>query len=503
MDEKLYQSIPEASYLTAENAWRYRAILRYFYIQHERLRHFLFPEEIYDYLKETAYFHTYQFEQLLQDLKQLEIWKNIIPRQDTARVTRIEDFKKKRFRYQATPYTIEIERMVLKLEQLGDSFGGSLERSLFDRLLTTLTRLTTFEHSPFHGNQRLYTIEKESNESIHQTWEEMYEQFRKLTENATDYLAHLESEKVEEMMMTESFFIYKERLTDYLRNFMTALQRSSFKIEVILEETPHSLISTLVERVADYQLSIPRLGETPNKEDLQNRYFDQWLSLKAWFLGAGGRESELYFLQNRTNDTIRKITRYTQRLGERYHNFRSRRKDYLHLAEWFAKIDNVQEAHKLSAAVFGVFHSRHLFAEPKMSEDIHSEVWDHPPTEVTIKPRIRTYREKTRAGAVISHNEKKAAMYQEYLRTKEAEQQLIDELIQQDRIYLSELPLVDPYVRKTLLHWIGKCMSSSDHTAKTDSGRRFKLWQIDDRRVRLQSDDGVLELPNYIFTFLD
>lgn len=503
MEDKLYQSIPEASYLTMENAWRYRAILRYFYIQHERLRHFLFPEEIYEHLKESPHFHNYQFEQLMQDLKQLEIWKNIIPRQDTARVNRIEDFKKKRFRYQCTPYTIEIERMVMKLEQLGDSFGGSLERSLFDRLLGTLTRLTEIQLSPFQENRVQYTIEKETDESIHQIWEELYEQFRKLTENATDYLAHLESEKVEEMMMTEAFLVYKERLTDYLRNFMTALQRSSFKIEVILLDTPSELIHRLVSRAADYQMSIPRLGETPKKEELETKYYDQWLSLKSWFLGQAGSESELYYLQNKTNDTIRRIARFTQRLGERYHNFRSRRKDYLHLAEWFGRMDNIDEAHQLSAAVFGVFHTRHLFADPKQSEDIHSEIWDHAPTEITLKPRVRTYREKTRAGAVISHSEKKEQIYQEYMRTKEAEQQMIEVLIKQDRIYISDLPLVDPYVRKTLLQWIGKCMSSSDQTAKTESGRRFKMWQIDDRRVVLQAEDGALEMPNYIFTFLD
>ena len=56
MDEKLFQPIEEVNYLTAGNVWRYRAILRYFYIQHERLRHYLFPEEILDYLKQSPFF---------------------------------------------------------------------------------------------------------------------------------------------------------------------------------------------------------------------------------------------------------------------------------------------------------------------------------------------------------------------------------------------------------------------------------------------------------------
>ena len=56
IDERLLRPLPEATYLTTENAWRYRAILRYFYIQHERLRHFLMPEEVFDYLKDSPYF---------------------------------------------------------------------------------------------------------------------------------------------------------------------------------------------------------------------------------------------------------------------------------------------------------------------------------------------------------------------------------------------------------------------------------------------------------------
>jgi len=141
MDEQVLKPISEVSYLTVGNAWRYRAVLRYFYDQHERLRHYLFPEEVLEHLQRSLFFYDYAGDQLQQDLAQLVEWKNLVPRQDTGRVASIEEFKKKRFRYQATPYTIEIERMVRQLEQMGESFGGSLEKTLFDRLLTLLKRL--------------------------------------------------------------------------------------------------------------------------------------------------------------------------------------------------------------------------------------------------------------------------------------------------------------------------------------------------------------------------
>jgi uncharacterized protein (TIGR02677 family) len=192
-----------------------------------------------------------------------------------------------------------------------------------------------------------------------------------------------------------------------------------------------------------------------------------------------------------------------QRLGEKQHNFKSRKRDYLHLALWFSRMDDVREAHKLSAVVFGLFHTRHLYAETKQSEDIQAEVWDLPPTTIILKPRVKSYREKTKPGAVISHTRQKEAMLREYLEQKEREQRLIESLVQGDTMILSELPTVDPYVRKTILTWIGKCMASPDHCTKTETGRRIRLLKLNEETITLTSMDGVLRMPNYAFQFLD
>ncbi|RJX22575.1 MAG: TIGR02677 family protein [Desulforudis sp.] len=504
MDEQLLKPISEVSYLTVGNAWRYRAVLRYFYDQHERLRHYLFPEEILEHLRQSPHFHDYSAEQLQQDLNQLVEWKNLIPRQDTGKVTSIEEFKKKRFRYQSTPYTIEIERMVQQLEQMGESFGGSLEKTLFDRLLASLNRLVAEQGRPVKGDQeKKYAVDRLTGEALNALWSETYESFRKLTENATDYLAHLQSERVEELMMTEAFLSYKEAITQYLRDFMTVLQRTSLHIETLLRETPPSLIERVAGRLADHYLSIPRLEEPRPREDVAERYLVQWQALKDWFLGSGGRESDLVYLQNATNETIRRITRFAQRLGEQHHSFRSRKRDYLHIAGWFAACTDLQAAHELSAVVFGAFHTRHLYAAPKETEDIYAEIWDQPPTEITLNPRIRMYREKTRPNAAASHKDEKARVMAEYLRQKEAERTLIERLMRGNRIVVGELPVVDPHVRKTLLYWIARCMGSRDWVGKTETGRSFRLAKIDDHEVVLRSEDGNLRMPNYVLQFME
>lgn len=503
IDPKVFKQVPEVTYLTTENAWRYRAILRYFYLQHERLRHYLFPEEVYNYLKQSPYFHDYTEEQLEQDLKQLVEWHNLIPRQETGRVNSIEEFKRRRFRYQCTPYTVEIERMISSLEQMGDSFGGSLESTLFDRLLESLLKLEEITDSSLTAGGEQVPVITKSGQQVNQIWEDIHSNFRNLVEKSTDYLAHLKSEKVEELMRTEAFLVYKDSLTEYLRKFMGSLQRSSYKIEAVINDTSPLVVRQLASIVAEYQLSIPRLDSRPDKSDLEEKVLAEWESLRRWFLGAGSSESELSFLQNETNEAIRRITRFAQRLGERYHVFRSRRKDYLHLAKLFIQAEDLSAAHKLSACVFGVFHTRHLCAEPKLTENIYAQIWDEPPTVITIKPRIRQYRMKTRPGAVVSRAREKKALLEQYLQEKEAERALIEQLIVNQRIVVGELPVVSPAVRKTLLNWIGRCMAREDRITKTENGRRVQLRKYDDRNVILRCEDGVLEMPNYVFHFLD
>jgi uncharacterized protein (TIGR02677 family) len=188
----------EASYLTAENAAEYRTILRYFYLQHERMRDFISPEEVLDYMRSLLHYEHYEEEQLLVQLAQLVKWKNLNARQDMTNAKTIEEYKKKRFRYQSTPYTIEIERMVATLEKKsGESFGGSLEKSQFDRLLESMNKLD-------------YELKKglsESSETYMLLWEDLLQYFRTIRTSTADYIAYINSEQTDQRMQSEAFLV--------------------------------------------------------------------------------------------------------------------------------------------------------------------------------------------------------------------------------------------------------------------------------------------------------
>jgi uncharacterized protein (TIGR02677 family) len=254
--------------------------------------------------------------------------------------------------------------------------------------------------------------------------------------------------------------------------------------------------------LADYQLSIPRLDDVPLREDLIERFSLQWHNLNTWFVGSTHRPSDILELKRETHEAIRRITRFAQRLGERHHNHKSRRRDYLQLAQRFSQCIDIDEAHILSACVFGLSNTRHFYAPTKDTEDIYAEVWDRPPVELNQALRIRNYRPKTRPNAIIDRTEDKNAMLAQYLQEKEQEASILNSLISGDKIEIKKLGTIEPHVRRTLLVWISRALANEQRIVKTESGRRFKLLEYR-THIILRCTDGDLQMPDYILKVVD
>ncbi|QDI90847.1 TIGR02677 family protein [Salicibibacter halophilus] len=491
MEHNVKKRVHEATYLAAEKAWSYRAILRYCYIQHERMRQFLFAEEIHAYLQEDSGFAAYSLEELQQDLEQLVKWGNLSTQQETGKVNTVEEFKKKRFRYQCTPYTVEFERMMQRMEQQGDQFGGSLERSQFERLYQVLYRIDEVVHSE----------KKETDEECAQLWDDVMMYIRQITQNTSDYFAYIDSEDTNERMQTDAFLLYKDQFTTYLRDFIISLQRTALQIQDLLRRLGGSQMEDFFNRVIRHKGQVFRFEED-EEENPHLEYRAKWENLTAWFLGSAQYESEFDKLQERTTETIRRVTRTVQRLGERNQHFHSRRQDYLHLAEWFDGLTDINEAHKLSSVAFGVFHTKHLLADPSLTEDIYTDVWHAPATVHETIPRIRAYGEKTKARAVVENKEAKEAQLREHLQARQREQEILEQYVQGNEIKLSKHAYVETPVRKLFLTWISKAMVQTDRRVKTEFGQDVIVHLHEGKKTMLESDDGELELPDVTFEFV-
>lgn len=487
------KKVVEASYLTADSAAHYRTILRYFYHQHERMRDFIAPEEILDYMRSIPAFSEYQEDQLHQQLGQLVKWNNLIARQDMTSAKTIEEYKKKRFRYQSTPYTIEIERMLVVLEKkVGDTFQGSLERSQFDRLLQALITLQTEIEKGLSKNAEEYM----------RIWEDVFRYFQTIRTSTADYIAYINSEQTDQRMQTEAFLVYKNQFTTYLRDFIVSLQKTSLQIGERLNELSLGKLDSFFQKLIEHRRSIPRLEDVSSSEqEWKTEYQEYWGSLRQWFLGSTSQQSELEVLQWQTNEMIRRMTRYVQRIGERQQHFRSRKNDYLHLAKWFANSPSLDDAHKISSVVFGSMTIQHLQLEEGTTDNLHSDTWEENPTILTLKPRTNRYREKTKPGSMTSNAEKKTRQREQYLEERRQERVLIDQYMTEGVIQLSALSKVEPFIRKVLLGWIGKSMASKDRKVKTDYGLVVKVTIDKENSILLESDDGTLKMPDALFEF--
>ena len=246
VSDKLIKPLTEAKYLNADNVSRYRCIMRIFFEHYEKLKYWLYQEEVYEEMIKDPFFADYRPEQCQQDLTMLTEWKNLNTIQDTKKVASIEEFKNKKYRYQMTEYSVEIERLVLRLENLFIE-GASLEPTLLERIRRGIERFPEM-------------VERDKNE-VYTWWTDLNNDFVRLNQNYQDYIRDLNSVKAEEMMHTKEFLVFKDRLIEYLRSFIKGLQRNvgvieeSLRIPAALVYHPsgrnfHPTVSQFIERHA-------------------------------------------------------------------------------------------------------------------------------------------------------------------------------------------------------------------------------------------------------------
>lgn len=488
--DKLKKPIQEARYLNVENTDRYRSILRLFYMNYEKLKYWMYQEDVYEELTEDSYFSEYTMEQCQQDLTALVLWGNLATIQDTRKVATLEEFKNKKFRYQLTETAVEIERMVIRLENLFIE-GSSLEPTLLERLKGSLLKLNS--------------VALDEGEKIYGWWNDLNNDFIRLNQNYQDYMHDLNSVKAEEMMKTREFLVFKDRLIEYLRSFVKALQIHATTIEQSLRQADVNNIKIILEKVTEYEMSIPRIDVEVNAEEIYERMKGRWDNIYRWFIGIDGMESESAKIFDTTNEIIRKITRYATRLSEQNNRGANRREEYRKLSKMFAKCGNIYEAHRLSAVVFGMEKPLHLKGDIlRKTESFNSGIYDEEPYEIIISPRVREYKEKAKRSGIIDRTAEKEAVRLAEVARIEEERKLRSQYIEGNCLDFSTLPEITPEVRDVFLTWLSKGLETKALRAKTEDGKEYYIEEKEPAEsCVLHCADGTFRMPAYRIIFED
>lgn len=479
--EKLTKQIEEVKYLSVENTDRYRPIIRYFFKQYEKLEYWLYKEDVFNELKYN--FEDYTIELCEQDLLRLTEWGNLTNIQDSSNVKTVEEFKNRKFRYQLTEYAIEIERMVMRLETLNVE-TASLEPKLFEKMRILFTQIQTLEDL----------------EDINACFEELNETFTKLNNNYKDFLKMFNEAKSEELMKSEQFLIYKDKVIEYLKNFISGFQINEIKIKKILSEYPSDFEDVLMSKIMTYKRNQPILETNFDFDYLEEVLRGKYRSIIKWFTNDKYEESESERLKKGVNNIIAKITKYVISIIEANTSI-NRMEEYRHILTQFLNCKDLSSSEKLATVVFGIEKVKHISGIEKTTDSINVNPKDSEPTLISLKSHSRLVREKTVKNQVVSKADAKEKQLVEIMKEKEKQKKLLKKYIDMGEILIKDLVNIESYERRFILSLLANGINKNIKK-NTEFDILYKVEKIDDEKVKLISIDGVLTMDNFKIVFV-
>ena len=485
---EMFEAIQETSYLSAPSARQYRAIMRKMFVCHESMRYRLYREEILELLHQDPEYADVTDEQLRLDLDQLVAWGNLNAVQDPGAVRTIAEYNNRKFRYFMSDRAIEIERMTVRLENLYLE-SGNLSSNYFVRIENALSQIPSLKEA--------------SDVDVNQWWHELQDDFGRLNQNYKNYLREFYSADTITLLKSVEFLLHKDKFTVYLREFISQMQLHARKIQRMLRQYRDDLEGWLLEKTVDSELAIPHLNEKQvTREMLEQGIRSGYMSFLAWFIGENGRKAEYETILEITNDIIRTIIEKASLIADTSSYGISRKDDYRHYMKMFAECETLEDAHCLSAHVFGVstlqhFHLLHM----DESDALRMSMYEKEHDEIELTSSSRTFREKRSKTGYVDRTFEKQIQRQEYLRQVEEQTAYLMRFVKDHRLKISEIDEVIPsFARTVLLRWIGNANMTESRSGMTEFGNAYHLEKEEGTCV-LHCEDGDLTMPMYVFTF--
>ena len=479
-------SIQETSYLSVPGVAHYRTIMRKMFIENESMHYQLYKEEIFKLVKEDEGFDDYTIDDLKLDLDQLVSWNNLIAMQDPGIVHTIAEYKNKQYRYSMSERAVEIERLTIKLENLSIQ-SASLSTNYFLRIDEAL--------------RECENINNKSLQEINEWWHMLIEDFQRLNQNYKDYLRNFYTTDTKTLMQSVEFILHKDRFTTYLSNFIKQMQFQSRKIKARIENVDSLFNNELMNKIVESELDIPRI-KNQDKETIYKETQKSWLSLKRWFVVVDGLRPEYEKLLDITNEIIRSTIENANMIMQMNNYSVSRKDDYKHFIKMFNNCLSMDEAHCLSAHIFGISNIEHFKANQMIdNENIKISSFEKEQNIFELQSHSRTYRERRTKEGVSDQSMNKMMAKIEYEEKIKRKEEMISQYIKDNKLDISAINnIVSPDLRISILSWISNANMNPDKVANTEFGKKFKLIKNEGTCI-LHCSDGDITMPRYIMEF--
>ncbi|CAJ1200249.1 TIGR02677 family protein [Companilactobacillus nantensis] len=486
-----FEKVRQFTYLNADNVDRYRRIMRFFYLQNQRMNNLLYKEDILKGVHMSG-LSEYTTNQLDNDLSGLVEWGNLQVQQEMSQPKTIEEYRNKHFRYQITTVGIEIEEFIQALPEEDDN-TSDLDSHMFKRFLESLKIINSL-----------------SNQDLLDGWDDLQTRFDKIRKNATGYIAYLTSSRVEDLMQTTEFLVYKLKFVKYLREFIRSMQQTSIKISLALNSVSQDTITNIVKLQEIHESNKLSLGQQ-NIEGVEKRVRDTWKFMCYWFMDTDSRESEYTNLISQTNEAMSRVTNIIQAITESNLQYHSRSKDYLKIAEWFQVLVDSDEseeksffkANKLSATLFGASKTRHI---QSCNMDVTSQlddIWKMTVPTTSLTSKSRKNRPRVANKSFIINSERQEVVRKRKLEERNKNQQLWNSYLKNGELVLSDNNHLPKQIRRELIRYFSIAIMTTNHRVSTQLGWIFEIEINPEKKVTIEFDDGYLTLPDAKFKIVE
>jgi uncharacterized protein (TIGR02677 family) len=435
-------------------------------------------------------------------LDKLVEWGNLTRSHDTASVSRIEDFYRKRYLYHLSPVGEAAQRAVLEVEAtVGRT--GALQASMLHKIRDALAGLAGEGAAAAPDAGRLVRL-------LH----DLFSAFDTLTQEANRFIGELSRHLSAERMDEQRFELHKAAVLAYISRFVEQLRRLSAEIVDGLEAIQCLDPAALIAAAARAAELPPALDDGDPVARWTEEQRARWEGVCGWFLrGEAGREPTVERLAGVARQAVVTLTRTLSRLDDRRTRRVDRAADFRLLARWFSACADDREAHRLYEAAFGLYPARHFHIAESDAEQTSPRIswWEAAPVEVPVRLRTRgRISEAGRPAPAVDFSDDKRWIAQRRRRERRLEQAALARFSGQGPLRLGGLGRLEGGELDALLGLLDEVLSSPRgegglRVVRTADGRhRVSLRrpageavppaELETERGRLRCEDFTLTL---------
>ncbi|MFM9442352.1 TIGR02677 family protein [Streptomyces acidiscabies] len=483
--------------------------MRAFLAAKERFAVHLRPEDVYAALAPEH--RSGDPDAVVKALDSLVEWGNLRADPDTARVTAVEDFYRKRFIYQLTRAGEAAEEA---LSAYDEALGrrGALQAVALHDIVTQLRALLVIAGE---GDGAEVDAAK-----AHLALSALTARFEALAENARAFMGSLQRTIDLHGVEVEVFLAYKDRLIQYLERFVQDLITLGGRIALLVGELERDGRADGLLRLAAAREAADAAPEEAESAGAQayERWAARWSGLASWFVSADGRPAQARLLRGRALGAIPQLLAVVRQLNERRAGRSDRSADFRTLARWFAEAPDDEARHRLWRTAFGLYPARHLTVDA----DTLAQRAARPQPAVTswadaeplrISPHLRrtgSYERRGKARKVWDRSEERRRLAEIAARQAEEIAAARARLATGGPVRLSALGELDPVAFGLFLRLLGDALArwrpgvTTTVAAGNDGMMEIRLTALaDGTTAELRTPDGVFRGADHLVEIID